>query len=166
MGVKRPSHKADPVRLAEAESLRRAGNTYDEIEGAVGITRGALCQHFKRVGLARGQVADEARAEDSLEADRSRRALRKTRRAIEAVADVIYTKAKPGVKADGTPRDAEIDAKELAALTAAMRECGKLERLYRGRPTSHSKSETSAAPAGPTDDEKRLLDLADRADLG
>lgn len=144
MGMKRPSHKADPKLLAQAEAMRRAGATYSEIEAAVGITRGALCQHFKSIGLAGGgadkpaQVADEASAEDALEADRSRRLLRKTRRAIEAAADLIYRKARPGVGADGKPVEGVVDAKELAALTAAMRESGKLERLYRGSPTSVS----------------------------
>ncbi len=153
MAVKRPSQKADPAALERAVAMRRGGSTYDEIVPAVGITRAALCVHFKKVGLAgiRGAsgAAEEQVAGDEARADQMAATLDVVRSAIHRQAKLLR-------------RSEVFDAHGVAALARAMAELGKLDRLYRGAPTSHTKTENAGAAEPPVGAEAaralRLLD--------
>lgn len=138
MSVKRPSLTIEP-RLAEhAVQLRREGQTFRQISAALRISKDALGRIFAAAPELHGAVGQSAlTAEDAELVEDFRAVVKEAIGAIRIYARQLRKAARKG----------DLDPKRLLALTKAMETAFRLERLLRGQPTSHAKSERVSAPA-------------------
>lgn len=143
MGLKRAPNKTDPVLIASAKEMRRAGATMREIAQATGLARSTLGNYFDADADLAKDAPDAASIDEADFVGRVEDASDSTLTVLRAIIQDFAKRlgGKKGAKGVG--------AKELAECRKTIIELRKLVALTKGRPTSINQTiRSKGAPVG------------------